>query len=124
MFKYSKKSKDLLNGVDPQLKTLMNEVLKQSKLDIGITYGIRTAEEQRYIFDSGASRCDGVIKTSKHQLGLAVDFVVYYKGKLTYNIKYYYYIVGLIEVISKQLNIKARSGIWWSFEDGGHVELI
>ena len=45
-------------------------------------------------------------------------------NKITYDIKYYYYIVGLVEEISRKLNIKVNSGIWWSFEDGGHVELI
>lgn len=124
MFKFSKKSKDILSEVDKQLQDLMNEVIKVSKIDIGIIYGYRTAEEQNYIFNSQASKCDGYIKRSKHQDKKAIDFICYKDNKITYDIKYYYYIVGLVEEISRKLNIKVNCGIWWSFEDGGHVELI
>ena len=123
MFKFSKKSLAILKTVDKSLQDLMNEVIKVSKIDIGIIAGYRTAEEQNYIFNSGASQCDGYVKKSKHQKKQAIDFVCYKNNKVVYDIKYYYYVVGLIEQIARQLNIKIQSGIWWSFEDGGHVEL-
>lgn len=124
MFKFSKKSLQILSSVKVQLQDLMNEIIKVSKIDIGIIAGIRTAEEQNYIYNSQASKCDGYINRSKHQDGNAIDFICYKNNKITYNIKYYYYIVGLAEEIARKLNIKINCGIWWSFEDGGHIELI
>ena len=127
MFRFSKKSLDMLsNKVNPQLQDLMNRIIKVSKIDIGIIAGFRTAEEQNYIYNSQASKCDGYIKKSKHQDGNAIDFICYDNkdNKITYNIKYYYYIVGLAEQIARELNIKINCGIWWSFEDGGHIEVV
>lgn len=123
MFKFSKSSLNKLATVDERLQTLANEVLKISKVDFGISYGLRTDTEQQEIYKSGASQCDGIIKKSKHQDGLAFDFVCYVDNKITFEKKYYYYIVGLIQVIANQLNIDITCGVWWSFEDCGHIEL-
>lgn len=123
MFKYSKKSLERLSTIDKKLQDLFNEVIKISKIDIGISFGIRSLEEQQKVFNDRKSMCDGIIKKSKHQDGLAVDFICFVNSKLTYEIKYYYYIVGLCEEIARRLNIDVQSGIWWSFEDGGHIEL-
>lgn len=120
---FSKKSLDKLNGVDDRLQLLAKEVLKISKIDIGISFGLRNETEQQEIYKSGASQCDGIIKRSKHQDGLAFDFVCYVDNKITFEKKYYYYIVGLMQVIANQLNIDITSGVWWSFEDCGHIEL-
>ena len=124
MFKYSKKSLNILNKVDEKLQLIFNELIRITKIDVGIVSGLRTAEEQIGCFKNGKSHCDGIKNKSKHQIGLAVDFVCYKDNKITYDIKYYYYVVGLIEKIALDLDIKIQSGIWWSFEDGGHVELI
>ena len=124
MFKYSKKSLNILNTVDNRLRIIFYELIKITKIDVGIVSGLRTAEEQSGYFKKGKSQCDGYVNKSKHQLGQAVDFVCYKDGKYTQDIKYYYYIVGLIEKITLDLDIKIQSGIWWSFEDGGHIELI
>lgn len=121
---FSKKSLEKLNGVDERLQTLANEVLKISKVDFGISYGLRTKTEQQEIYKSGASQCDGIIKRSKHQDGLAFDFVCYINNKITFEKKYYYYIVGLMQIIATQLNIEITCGVWWSFEDCGHIELV
>ena len=38
-----------------------------------LDYTKRSDAEQKRLFDLGLSRCDGVTKISKHQLGLAAD---------------------------------------------------
>lgn len=124
MFTFGKNSLKKLATVDERLQLLANEVLKISKVDFGISYGIRSDEEQHQIFLSGASQCDGITKRSKHQDGLAFDFVCYINNKITFEKKYYYYIVGLMQVVANQLNIGITCGVWWSFEDCGHIELV
>jgi peptidoglycan L-alanyl-D-glutamate endopeptidase CwlK len=37
---------------------------------------IRSAEEQKKLFDEGKSQCDGINKISQHQRGLAIDLVI------------------------------------------------
>jgi len=123
MFKFSKRSISILETVDERLQLLAKEVLKISKVDFGISYGLRTDTEQQDIYKSGASHCDGIINRSKHQDAKAFDFVCYINNKITFEKKYYYYIVGLMQAVASQLNIGITSGIWWSFEDCGHIQL-
>jgi hypothetical protein len=144
MFFYSKKSLSFLNEVDPLLKTLALNVLKYSYIDIAIVEGKRTDEQQlkKYNTRINGKRvtfCDGIKNRSKHQIPKnkkndpnikveAFDFVCLIKGKITYDIKYYYYIVGLMESEARKLGINIKCGIWFKdkdgkpFEDGGHVE--
>jgi peptidoglycan LD-endopeptidase CwlK len=123
MFKFSEKSEQLLNTVDKRLVNLAKEVIKISKIDIGISYGLRDLATQQKLFAKGVSQCNGIDKRSKHQDGLAIDFVCYINGEITYDKKYYYYVVGLMQAIATQLNISITCGVWWSFEDCGHIEL-
>jgi len=38
-----------------------------------IDWALRTAEVQKILFDKGKSKCDGYIKKSAHQFGIAID---------------------------------------------------
>lgn len=125
MFKFSQKSLDLLNNekLDSRLRDLMNEIIKISKVRFEIIYSLRTAEEQNKIFKDGASQCDGFIKQSEHQKGLAIDIVCYVNDKITWDKKYYYYIAGLVEIKAIELKLNITWGGWWSFEDCGHFQI-
>lgn len=50
MNKFSNKSESLLNTVDKKLIILAHEVLKISKIDFGITDGLRDLETQKKYF--------------------------------------------------------------------------
>jgi len=60
--------------------------LMYSKFDMSIPWrgGKRTAQQQKELFDDGASKCDGYIKKSFHQSGKALDVVPYVNGGLDY----------------------------------------
>jgi len=143
-FFFSKSSFSNLDGVVLVLRTLALNVLKQSHIDIAIVEGKRTGEQQlkKYNTIINGKRitfCDGVKNRSKHQVPIdkkddpnakaeAFDFVCLIGGKVTYKIKYYYYIVGLMESEARRLGVNIRCGIWFKdkngkpFEDGGHIE--
>ena len=123
MFKFSKSSLNKLATVDKKLQTLANEILKSSKVDFGISYGLRTQAEQEKLFVKGERKGDGIKKKRKHQDGKAFDFVCYKNGYITWDKKYYYYIAGLFEAKAKELNINITWGGWWSFEDCCHIQL-
>ena len=42
-----------------------------------IDYAKRSPEEQRRLYDAGASKCDGRIKVSRHQVGRAFDVILF-----------------------------------------------
>ena len=68
-----------MQGVNPILIEFADRLIKESKYDLTIPPhgGLRTAEEQKEIFNSGASKCDGYNKKSYHQTGNALDIVIY-----------------------------------------------
>jgi peptidoglycan L-alanyl-D-glutamate endopeptidase CwlK len=75
---FSKRSRDRLCGVHPDLQTLMNQVVQD--FDITVICGLRTQEEQQALYEKGrktpgqiVTYKDGVERRSKHQDGLAVD---------------------------------------------------
>lgn len=124
MFKFGKNSLDKLATVDERLQTLANGVLKISKVDFGVSYGLRDTETQQKLFARGASQCDGIKKKSKHQDGKAFDFVCYIDGEITWDKKYYYYVCGLLEAKALELGYNITCGWIWSFDDCGHCELV
>jgi len=60
--------------------------LIQEMIDAGeqpvIDYVLRSAQEQKRLFDEGKSKCDGTIKLSNHQKGTAMDiYLCSYKAE-------------------------------------------
>lgn len=41
----------------------------------------RTPEEQKKLYNQGLSKCDGIVKKSKHQLWKAIDLMIFKDGK-------------------------------------------
>lgn len=73
-----------MQGVDNILTEVAITTLSFSPVDMTVTWrgGLRTAEEQKELFDAGNSRCDGYYNISYHQSGKALDLVPWYKGKV------------------------------------------
>ena len=51
-FKLSERSLRKLEGVEKDLVNVVLEAIKLTKVDFGVTYGLRTLEEQKELFDS------------------------------------------------------------------------
>jgi len=73
-------------GVDTDLVKIATLALAHSPIDMSIPWrgGKRTAEQQKDLFNSGNTRCDGYTYKSYHQSGKALDLVPWYNGKLDY----------------------------------------
>lgn len=56
---------------------LMSKIINDG-VEVILDYGMRSKIEQYFLYARGLSRCDGFVKLSKHQAGLAIDiyFVV------------------------------------------------
>ena len=128
MYKFGKKSKQRLKGVDAKLVNVLNELIKV--MDVTIIEGVRSKEKQQEYFKNGKSKIDGVTKKGMHQLGKAVDLAPYPVDWK--NTKRFYYMGGMLRGIAKQLNIKVRWGGDWdsdgkikdqTFNDLVHIEI-
>jgi len=78
-FSFGTKSKaklygdDTHPGVHPDVAAMCEKALDISRYDFSIIDGVRTAEEQKKMYDDGVSELDGVNKISDHQRRLAID---------------------------------------------------
>lgn len=120
MYSFSQRSKDRLKGVHPDMVKVMEEAIKESPLDFGITEGLRTLERQKELFEAGKSRT----MNSRHLRGLAVDIAIFIDGKVNWDFPNYKLVADHIKEVAKELNIPIQwGGDWVSFRDGPHFEL-
>ncbi len=75
-FALGKRSLKRLIGVHPELAFAVHEAIKITKVDFGVTEGVRSMERQRKLVKKGRSK---TLK-SYHLNGLAVDLVPYIDG--------------------------------------------
>ena len=124
MFRFGKKSKERLKGVDARLVSVLNELIKI--MDVTIIEGVRSSERQEELLKQGLSK----VKYSKHIEGKAVDLAPY---PIDWDdLERFYYMGGMIRGIGKELGINVRWGGDWdsdgnirdqSFNDLVHVEI-
>jgi peptidoglycan L-alanyl-D-glutamate endopeptidase CwlK len=84
-FKLSSRSIDRLGGIDAGLITVVNTAIDMTKVDFGVTCGMRTVQEQEALVASGASQT----MKSKHLEGRAVDLVAYVGPNITWALNMY-----------------------------------
>ena len=124
MYKFGKRSRERLKGVDAKLVNVLNELIKM--MDVTVIEGLRSAERQKELLTKGATK----VKYSKHMEGKAVDIAPY---PIDWeNRDGFYYMGGMVRGIAKQLNIDIRFGGDWdsdgdtknnNFDDLVHIEL-
>ena len=68
MFKLSKRSLSRLEGVNEQLVEVVKEAITLTKIDFGVTEGLRTLEKQKELVAKGASKT----MKSKHLVMLLI----------------------------------------------------
>jgi len=125
MYKFGKRSRQRLKGVDTRLINVLNELIKM--MDVTIIEGVRTKERQAELLKQGATK----VKYSKHMEGKAVDLAPY---PIDWeNRDGFYYMGGMIRGIAKQLNLRIRFGGDWdsdgdtknnNFDDLVHIEIL
>ena len=124
MYRFGKRSKERLKGVDVRLINVLNELIKI--MDVTIIEGLRSEQRQEKLLKEGSTKT----KFSKHITGKAVDLAPY---PIDWNDRdRFHYMGGMIRGIAKQLNVPVRWGGDWdgdgetkdnSFDDLVHVEI-
>jgi peptidoglycan LD-endopeptidase CwlK len=84
-FKLSKRSLANLEGVRPELIEVVNFAIQVTRIDFGVTEGLRTVDRQRELVASGASQT----MNSKHIKGHAVDLMAYIGTRASWELNLY-----------------------------------
>ena len=124
MYKFGKRSRDRLKGVDSRLVNVLNELIKI--MDVTVIEGLRSAERQEELLAKGATK----VKYSKHMEGKAVDIAPY---PIDWNDRERFHYMGeMVRGIVKALNLDIRWGGDWDsdgeikdnkFDDLVHIEI-
>lgn len=119
-FKLSNRSIEKMTGVHPDLVRVVNEAIKITPIDFGITCGLRTIAQQRVLVATGKSQT----LNSRHLTGHAVDVVAMIDGKASWEMKDYKTIALAFKRAAKSLGIPIKwGGDFLGFPDGPHFEL-
>lgn len=117
-FRLSNRSLSRLEGVHPDLVTVVKRAIEITPLDFGISEGVRSVERQRSLFESGASKT----MKSRHLTGHAVDLVAYFEGEVSWHIGHYQRIhEEAMDVAANALGINIVWGGDWD-DDGDYAD--
>ena len=113
MFRLSTRSMSRLEGINADLITLVTEAIKLTKVDFGVTCGMRTLAEQEALVAKGASQT----MKSKHLEGRAVDLVAYVGSSVTWKLNMYDDLADAMAEAARNLEVPIKWGAAWSVGD-------
>lgn len=114
-FKLSQRSLDRLEGVHPDLVTVVKDAINYTNVDFGVTCGLRTVEEQEKLVAAGKSQT----MNSKHipqddGYSHAVDLVAYVGSDVAWELNLYDDIADAMAHAANQNNVQLRWGAAWN----------
>jgi len=124
--KFSINSAKVLAGVDVRLREIASRALELSKVDFGIpaSGGMRTASEQKALYDNYKSQLDGYKKKSYHQTGKALDVYAYVNGEASWDESHLSMVACAMLQAASELGCKLEwGGLWVNFVDMPHFQL-
>jgi len=109
---------DRLEGVHPDMTAVVERAIKLSKVDFGVTQGVRTLEEQKANVAAGRSQT----MRSKHLLqddgfSHAVDVVAYVGPDVSWELNLYDDICDAFKEAAKEVGCSIKWGAAWSEGD-------
>ncbi|MFY0654993.1 MAG: M15 family metallopeptidase [Cyclobacteriaceae bacterium] len=138
---FGNKSFSNIQTCERDIQTILNQVIKITRVDFGVSHGTRSPEVQFELYKQGRKEtstgwiiedkskvvtyCDGYEKKSKHNYepSKAFDIYAFVNGKATWNKDYLLYLGGLIigvsELLYEQEKIthKLKWGANWDMDD-------
>ncbi len=131
-FALSESSKRNRSGVDVRLIKISDRAIEISLIDFGHgrDSGVRPPSRQNELFKAEKSKCDGYIKTSRHQFGRALDFYAFINGKASWQRDHLAMVACAFLQAASELGINIKwGGLWRSKShpfygwDMPHIEL-
>jgi peptidoglycan L-alanyl-D-glutamate endopeptidase CwlK len=117
-FKLSNRSLRNLEGVHPDMVATVKRAIELTKVDFGITCGLRTVEEQKKLVAAGRSQT----MNSKHipqsdGYSHAVDSLAYVDGQVCWEIAVYDDICDAMAAAARETGTAIKWGAAWSEGD-------
>jgi peptidoglycan L-alanyl-D-glutamate endopeptidase CwlK len=112
-FRLSKRSAGRLEGVNDDLVAVVKRAIELTKVDFGVTEGLRSVETQREYVAAGKSQT----MKSKHLDGRAVDLVAYIGSSVSWELNLYDDIANAMRVAAIELDVPIKWGAAWSVGD-------
>lgn len=117
-FRLSNRSKGKLEGVHPDMVAVVERAIELTKIDFGVTYGVRTIEEQEKLVAAGRSQT----MKSKHLIqdsgySHAVDVMAYVDGQGCWELNVYDDICDAFAEAARELGVSIKWGAAWSEGD-------
>lgn len=118
-FRLSERSLHRLQGVHPDLVSVVKRAIAVTEIDFGVTEGLRNIERQRQLVALKASRT----MRSRHLTGHAVDLVAYIGPRISWEWPLYEKIAEATHYAADELNVSITWGGEWKMRDGPHFQL-
>lgn len=119
-FRLSKRSRDRLKGVHPDLVRVVELAITLTDVDFTVLEGLRTPERQAELVAAKASQT----MNSRHLTGHAVDLGAMVGGELRWDWPLYHRLAKAVMAAAKQENVPVEwGGSWKRFPDGPHFQL-
>ena len=117
-FKLSARSRGKLEVVSPDLVAVVHRAIELTKVDFGVTYGVRTYAEQEELYNSGRSQT----MNSKHLIqddgySHAVDLVAYFGSNVSWELNVYDDICDAMAEAAREVGCPLKWGAAWSEGD-------
>ena len=117
-FNLSARSRNKLEGVHPDLVAVVQRAIELTKVDFGVTYGVRTYSEQEQLVAQGRSQT----MKSKHLIqdsgySHAVDLVAYFGSDISWELNVYDEIADAMAQAAREVGIPIKWGAAWSEGD-------
>jgi peptidoglycan L-alanyl-D-glutamate endopeptidase CwlK len=109
-FKLSNRSTGRLEGINPDLIEVVKTAITLTKVDFGVTCGMRTVEEQEVLVAKGASKT----MKSKHLEGRAVDLVAYVGPNITWALNMYDDLADAMAEAARKHDVPLKWGAAWT----------
>lgn len=119
-FRLSKRSRDRLKGVHPDLVAVVEAAIHLTPVDFMVTEGLRTPARQAELVRAGASRT----LNSRHLTGHAVDVAAWVDGEVRWDWPLYPRIAKAFKAAAVGMGAALIwGGDWPRLRDGPHFEL-
>ena len=111
----STRSLERLNGVNESLVNIVKAAIKTTKIDFGVTCGLRTKSEQAELVKKGASQTMNSRHLPHESTGTshAVDLVAYISGRVSWELNLYDDIADAIKDAAIKEGKLIRWGAAW-----------
>ena len=117
-FSLSNRSKGKLEGVHPDLVKVVESAIGLTEIDFGVTYGVRSVQEQQKLYNSGRSQT----MKSKHLVqedgySHAVDLMAYDGSNPSWDIVMYDDTADAMKEAALETGAKICWGAAWQIDD-------